>query len=144
MFKGTTWSKTQYYRRLKKAKKLGCSIYDLPDNRGKHSNHCKGEKHPRWNKKTTISEHGYLKVNVGVNHPLADSIGYTYLHLLVWCASGKEKPKKGNIIHHINGSKFDNRIENLQLLSNSQHGKLHNKLKSELDGKACNQLPEVG
>lgn len=32
-------------------------------------------------------------------------------------------------IHHINGNGLDNRVENLILISNSEHGKLHRKLK---------------
>ena len=29
-------------------------------------------------------------------------------------------------VHHINGDKFDNRLKNLQVLSKSEHAKLHN------------------
>lgn len=33
------------------------------------------------------------------------------------------------VIHHINGNKQDNRIENLQIMTNSEHAKLHWELK---------------
>jgi hypothetical protein len=35
-------------------------------------------------------------------------------------------PGDGNVIHHINGNHFDNRIENLQKMTKSDHSKLHN------------------
>ena len=38
---------------------------------------------------------------------------------------GSRKLKKGYVVHHINENKSDNRLENLQILSRSQHSKLH-------------------
>jgi hypothetical protein len=35
------------------------------------------------------------------------------------------------VVHHINHDKLDNRLENLQLLSRSEHNKLHKLLERE-------------
>ncbi len=47
-----------------------------------------------------------------------------YVHRLVWEDNNGEIPKS-NIVHHINGDKKDNRIENLQCLSRSEHRTKH-------------------
>lgn len=85
----------------------------------------KGSGHPRWNNGKIVSSQGYAKIRVG-NHPLADPNGYAYEHLVVWAAAGRDLPLAGETLHHVNGDKGDNRIENLELLSRSDHNRHHN------------------
>lgn len=46
------------------------------------------------------------------------------IHRLVW-EEEKGKIPEGMIIHHKNGNKKDNRIENLQLVNRSEHRNIH-------------------
>jgi hypothetical protein len=124
-FRDTPWSKTQYYRRLRRANDLGCDMYSIPDMRGRHGNQGAGSKCGKWKGGNVVSSHGYKKVLVGRAHPLSDPNGYAYEHLLVWMAAGNPRPEPGQVIHHINGDKRDNRIENMALLTNSEHLAAH-------------------
>ena len=117
------------------------------DGRGKHGNHAKGAAAGRWNTGKIMSPDGYVKVRVGRGHYLADSNGYAYEHLVVWVSAGNERPSAGNILHHINHDKTDNRIENLRLLRIGEHNQHHNddKPRNQLgqfsDGRTHDELP---
>jgi len=96
------------------------------DTRGRHGNHRKGSKHPRWNVARILSSHGYVKVRVGGEHRLADPNGYAYEHLLVWVSAGNKVLLSGEILHHKNSDQTDNRLANLELLlSRPAHNRYH-------------------
>ena len=118
-------SRTQQYRRMKQAKALGVGVNDIPDPRGKHGNHAKGNRNGRWNKGRIISSHGYVKIRVGRDHPLADPNGYAYEHLLVWVSAGKALPGPGELLHHEDEDGQNNRLGNLKKITKPGHGKLH-------------------
>jgi len=93
----------------------------MAEGRGKHGHNLSGPEHPRWNEGQMLSSHGYVKVRVGTWHPLADPNGYAYEHLLVWTSAGYPKPDAGRVLHHRNGDKTDNRLENLELIGRGEH-----------------------
>lgn len=111
--------------RARRAKILGIPEDQLPDGRGRHRNGPKGKDHYRWNNDKIISSTGYIKVIVGKDDELSDPNGYAYEHHIIWRCAGNKHPKKGQIIHHKNGNKQDNRIENLELLSQKEHAAKH-------------------
>lgn len=90
-----------------------------------HGNSTKGPQHHRWSDNKIVSSHGYVKLRVGTEHPLADHNGYAYEHLLVWVSAGRPKPEKGQTLHHINENKGDNRLSNLELLTRIAHSVQH-------------------
>jgi hypothetical protein len=84
-----------------------------------------GARHPRWNPERLVSSHGYVKERIGVGHPLADSKGYCYAHVLVWAASGRPMPGPNETLHHRDGCKSNNRLDNLEVISRREHSRLH-------------------
>jgi len=75
---------------------------------GKHGHHARGSSNGRWNPTgKIISSHGYVKVRVGRDHPLADPNGYAYEHTLVLAAAGVVL-RPNQVAHHRNGDKTDN------------------------------------
>lgn len=86
-----------------------------------------GDKASNWKGGRTQNSEGYWRIHVP-DHPKADSTGYVYEHRLVMEEHLGRYLRKGEVVHHKNGNKSDNRIENLQLCeSQSEHKKLHNK-----------------
>jgi hypothetical protein len=57
-------------------------------------------------------------------HPIASKNGFILEHRKVWFDNFGAIPN-GSVIHHKNGDKHDNRIENLECLTRSQHMKEH-------------------
>jgi len=69
---------------------------------------------------------GYIGVYVP-KHPYASSDGYVMLHRLVMEQHIGRYLKTGEVVHHKNHIRNDNRLENLQLMSVSEHMSFHMK-----------------
>src|ERR1035437_11138416 len=66
---------------------------------------------------------GYVRV-YRPDHPMANTWGYAYEHRLVIESNIGRFLNKDEHVHHINGVRWDNSLENLKILSASEHGKL--------------------
>ena len=118
-------SRTQQYRRKRAAGALGVGLDEVEDTRGRHGHQARGKGNGRWNAGRIISSHGYVKIRVGREHPLADPNGYAYEHLLVWVSAGFQPPAESELLHHKDEDRQNNRIGNLEKISRSGHGELH-------------------
>jgi hypothetical protein len=87
-------------------------------NRAKMQN-IKPENHPAWKGGRTIDNDGYILLTKP-SHPSAGSRGRIFEHRFVMEEHLGRQLTKQETIHHKNGNRQDNRIENLELWSKSQ------------------------
>jgi len=88
-----------------------------------------GEKHHHWNGGILHHMSGYILLKRR-NHPFADKSGYIMEHRLIMEKSLGRYLEPEEVVHHKNGIKYDNRIENLELFNNqSEHLTFHNALR---------------
>ncbi len=96
---------------------LGFSIRKRTDNQW-------GSDNNQWRGGRTPDAAGYILLKMR-DYPSANSRGYVREHIFVWeQANGKAVPD-GWHVHHINGIKDDNRIENLQAIPAWRHASLN-------------------
>lgn len=94
-----------------------------------------------------INSNGYVCEFIP-SHPVADKRGRVLQHRRIWFDANGVIPE-GGVIHHINGDKTDNRLENLELCDRSGHMKEHypngfhseawNKGKTEYSNVVCQE-----
>jgi hypothetical protein len=99
----------------------------------KYGHQSRGKFSPRWQGGKTYTTKGYIKV-LCKEHPNCDSKGYVLEHRLVMEQKLGRYLDKDEDIHHINGVKIDNRVENLELLSHIQH---LSKRKKDMSDRFC-------
>lgn len=83
----------------------------------------RGEKHYNWKGGRYLHKDGYVFVKAET-HPHRTSRGYALEHILVVEKQLGRFLRKGEVVHHLNGIKDDNRIENLVVMRNQAHSNL--------------------
>ena len=92
-----------------------------------------------WVSEKTVSKGDY-NYSIVRNHPNSTKYGYVLEHRVVVENSIKRLLRSNEIVHHKNGNKKDNRIENLEIMSASDHARIHHSGK-----KVCEvKCPECG
>lgn len=82
-----------------------------------------------WRGGRSLASNGYVLVRVGIGHHLADVRGYAYEHRLVAEQKTGRWLLPNEHVHHIDGNKQNNKPDNLEVLTSSQH-RFQHRLKS--------------
>jgi hypothetical protein len=92
----------------------------------------KGENASNWKGGRKITPRGYVEI-YKPEHPNSMVSGYIAEHRLVMANFINRFLEKEEVVHHINGDKTDNRIENLILFANDiEHKKYHREIRKQL------------
>ncbi len=94
-------------------------------NKGKKCPQTSMEKNGSW-KGGRIRRGKYISIKIPT-HPMSDKSGYIKEHILVMEKYLGRYLTKDERVHHINGIKDDNRIENLKLMTQGEHSSFHRK-----------------
>lgn len=86
-----------------------------------------GSKNGNWKGGIHYRKDGYVLVRIGVIPQNYKGKRYELLHRMVMETHLGRKLLKSEIVHHKNGDKTDNRIENLEIMVQSEHAQSHYK-----------------
>lgn len=87
--------------------------------------YCSAENSSTW-KGGRRKKNGYIEVK-RPEHPRSGQRGYVYEHILVMETHLGRYLTTDEVVHHKNYDKTDNRIENLQLMTQLEHNRFHTK-----------------
>lgn len=91
------------------------------------------ERNNNWKGGRSVASNGYVLIKVAPGHHLADVRGYAYEHRVVAERTIGRRLRRGELVHHVNGIKTDNRPENLVVEPSIAHHRVeHRKPNSRL------------
>ena len=77
-----------------------------------------------------MTPNGYFALCIK-SHPNSDNHGYVMEHRVVMEMNIGRYLNRDEIVHHLNDKRYDNRIDNLKTMTQSEHVRLHNLKRGE-------------
>jgi hypothetical protein len=102
----------------------------------------RGSKNPIWKSDEKISTYGYKMIRLP-DHPFANCDGFVFEHRYIAeqylltpettvIIDGKKYLSPDFIVHHKDGNKLNNSVDNLQVMTLAEHTRLHSTKHKEL------------
>lgn len=85
----------------------------------------KGSENGMWKGGVIVRKDGYHMVRIGIISKKSKGARYKLLHRIVMEKHLGRPLLRHEIVHHKNENKGDNRIKNLEVLTQSKHAKIH-------------------
>jgi hypothetical protein len=117
------FEKQQTYDKYKQSCEV-CGKEFLPPRPAEGGRFCSYVCSGKSGRRARIYRSGYWRV-CKPEHPMATKQGYVAEHRLVMEQAIGRYLEAGEVVHHINHDRGDNRIENLRLMSDSEHRAMH-------------------
>lgn len=121
---GQWWYVTRNYRSRAYARTCAACGDTFYARRSDRTRYCKrecglrGERHPHWRGGRHLQK-GYVLILADRDDPIAQAMrdhrGYVPEHRLVLARALRRPLRRTEYVHHVNGDKADNRLENLEL-----------------------------
>jgi hypothetical protein len=83
-----------------------------------------GEDHPAWKGGQRIDEDGYIRT-YAPGHPWPRRSGYVFEHVRIMELAIGRRLEPGETVHHRDGDRQNNAVENLEILKRGDHSRLH-------------------
>lgn len=108
----------------KRKEQVYCSKSCTGSINGAKARHVTGERVPIESRKRQINKDGYLMV-YAVGHPYADGRKMIAEHVRVKELELGRRILPGECVHHKDGNKLNNSLDNLELMTFSDHSRMH-------------------
>jgi ribosomal protein L40E len=89
----------------------------------------KGIEHPAWKRGYRIDQDGYIKT-YAPDHPWPRRGGYIFEHVRLMELAIGRRMRVEEVVHHINENRQDNRLDNLEIMTTSNHS-IHHRSKDK-------------
>jgi hypothetical protein len=108
----------------KRREQLFCSRNCASVEKGRMSSSWMKGRTNKYKAAKQIDKDGYIKI-CGTGHPYRENRLMISEHVAIMETYIGRRLAVNEVVHHINGNRQDNRIENLEIMSTSEHCRLH-------------------